>query len=259
MESEKSKIAAKIRALLDKTIENGCSEAEALVAVEKATELMRKHQITMTEAEIVAEGFERAKVNWKDRKSTLVRDLLCAAVSEYTDTRVWRTTGLNKVRTVIVFFGLQSDVTYASWLLEALTDFVIRQAEDFIDREVKNLAEEFGCSEAVVRRTRKGRLDSNHTGFMIGCARRLNARLRAERPQQQVKSATGNALVVIDKRRLVNDALKAEGVRLRSGSSRSISMGSASGYAAGTAAANSANFNRGVGDNGAAHRFISKQ
>ena len=43
--NERSKIAARIRALLAKTVENGCTEAEALSAAAKVAELLDRHDL----------------------------------------------------------------------------------------------------------------------------------------------------------------------------------------------------------------------
>lgn len=48
----KSKMIARIRALLLKTVENGATEAEALAAAEKARALMDEHQIDITAQDI---------------------------------------------------------------------------------------------------------------------------------------------------------------------------------------------------------------
>ena len=48
--------AAKIKALLGKTIENGATEAEAMAAAIKARELMDKYDIDLTTLDMKAEG-----------------------------------------------------------------------------------------------------------------------------------------------------------------------------------------------------------
>lgn len=49
---EKKAIKAKINALLAKNVENGATEAEANIALEKAQELMTKYMIAQSELEI---------------------------------------------------------------------------------------------------------------------------------------------------------------------------------------------------------------
>jgi hypothetical protein len=53
---ERDKIARIIRALLDKTLEKGATEAEAMSAASKARELMDRYQIVLGTAAMEAEG-----------------------------------------------------------------------------------------------------------------------------------------------------------------------------------------------------------
>lgn len=54
---KKEQIIEKIKALMEKTIENGCSEAEALAASEKVADLLVKYEIQMSEIEYRETGF----------------------------------------------------------------------------------------------------------------------------------------------------------------------------------------------------------
>jgi hypothetical protein len=49
----RAKIAAKLRALLAMTVENGCTGAEAMIAAQKAAELMQQHDLTCASVEDV--------------------------------------------------------------------------------------------------------------------------------------------------------------------------------------------------------------
>ena len=46
MNKKREGLFAKVRALLAKTVENGCTEAEAMAALELARRLMAEHEIT---------------------------------------------------------------------------------------------------------------------------------------------------------------------------------------------------------------------
>jgi uncharacterized protein DUF2786 len=48
-------VATRIRGLMAKTTENGCTEEEAMLAAAKARELMDRYRLTMTDVEIQAE------------------------------------------------------------------------------------------------------------------------------------------------------------------------------------------------------------
>ena len=58
MNGDKDAIAHKIRSLLAKTVENGATEAEAMLAAEKARKIMDEHRLTQTDIEIEAEEIE---------------------------------------------------------------------------------------------------------------------------------------------------------------------------------------------------------
>ena len=55
--SERERIAARIRALRAKTVENGCTEAEAMAAAKKLAQLLADYNMTMDEADLRASPF----------------------------------------------------------------------------------------------------------------------------------------------------------------------------------------------------------
>lgn len=52
--SNKTDYIRRIRSLLEKTVENGCTEAEAMLAAEKAADLMAEYELTLTDIELGA-------------------------------------------------------------------------------------------------------------------------------------------------------------------------------------------------------------
>ena len=54
-EIDREVVARRVRALLEKTTSNGCTEAEALAAAEKARALMDAYRLTQSDLEIAAE------------------------------------------------------------------------------------------------------------------------------------------------------------------------------------------------------------
>lgn len=68
--SDREKLLAKIRALTAKTVDAGCTEAEALAAAEKAAALMREHQISDAIVEM-DQGTMGVKFNTKSPKAPL--------------------------------------------------------------------------------------------------------------------------------------------------------------------------------------------
>jgi hypothetical protein len=228
MTEAQKEIALKIRALLSKTVDKGCTEAEALMAAAKAKELIDHYQIDMSEADIAEEGYVKGKAESDMGRKFNVQNWLASSISRYCETKFWLSReGYGRGKTRIVFFGLKSDVEFANWLLTGLEAFVWTKAD------------EFGGDYYEKR------------NFAMGCCNRIAERLReeiAKRAAQNVTmSQTGRSLMVV-KGQLVESEFKKLGLRLRSsGGSSYRSGGSASSRAAGYAAGNGASFGRPVG------------
>lgn len=62
----RERIAAIIRALLEKTVANGCTEDEAIAAAAKAAEMLAKHNLTVDEVELRANPFARERQSFED-------------------------------------------------------------------------------------------------------------------------------------------------------------------------------------------------
>lgn len=119
-EDNKKSIAFKIKALLAKTTQAGCSEAEAMMAAHKAKELLDKYQIDLSELDLREEGTSETEV----QMSAISRDL-SGSVAAYCEVKSWRSQGKHH------YLGLKSDVFFAEWLLLALTSFVQRKTLDY--------------------------------------------------------------------------------------------------------------------------------
>ena len=246
MTIDKSKIAARIKALLAKTVENGCSEDEALAAASKAAQLMQEYQISMTEAEIVAEGFEQHRINAEGAALNFIKERICNAVSEYTSTRVWRSasqTAANKKD--LVFFGLASDTLFAEWLLHSLTGFVMTAAKEFEAARVEDLVSTSGYTKREAKAAFKSLLKEERASFVLGMCHRIAERLRATKVQTMAKAASETALVVINKGALVDAELAKLAMRFKSGRSTRNKI-SRNAYDTGHQAGEGAQFSRPV-------------
>ena len=62
---KRSSILVKIKSLLTKTTENGCTEAEALSAAEMVGKLMNDYDLTMNDLEFQSEDFVEIKISTK--------------------------------------------------------------------------------------------------------------------------------------------------------------------------------------------------
>jgi hypothetical protein len=224
MTEDRKSIAARIRALLSKTVDKGCTEQEALAAAAKAKELMDRYQVDLSETELEDEGFAKGTAESAENRRFNAQDWIVNAIAAYCDVKCWRTqVGSRKWR--YVFFGLRSDVEFANWLLKGLEAFIWQKADEF------------------------GGLYLDKRNFAMGCANRISQRLREEVSARKAKTQTmssGRELVVV-KQEIVQREFNKLGLRLRSGASRSyVSGGSSAARAAGYAAGNGASFGRPV-------------
>jgi hypothetical protein len=222
----RKKMLERVRAILSKTMENGCTEGEAMAALAKARELMATYEIDENELHVEKqqEGATIYKGNFADPYD--IKKGLCTSVARFTRCRGWDG---SREKYGISFCGLESDVIFATWLLETLQRFVMRALREF-----------------QKQRSIKGIPNSNFTSasFVVGCTARIAEKLRELVPVEPV--GTG---LVVSRQALINAELARNGIMLSQGraSKRDIDKRSAM---AGHMAGNSARFDRPVGESG---------
>lgn len=225
-EDARKKLLARLKALLAKTEENGCTEGEAMAALEKAAELMAAHNISHAD---LAASEEEIRIGTKTESDhERIRVYLCSAVGRFCDCRAW-TSG-----PAIAFAGLESDVLFAHWLLTALARFVERNLIQFLYETGQPGAPSVRRLEAA--------------GFVTGCCTRIAARLdQLTHERKGVGSGRG---LVVAKNALIDAKLKALGIELRGrgrGGSRKMDRDA---MLAGRDAGDRATFSRPVGAGG---------
>src|ERR1700680_460030 len=169
--SNRESILDKIRALMSKTAENGCTEHEALAALDKARAMMDAYEVT--EADLALSKAESAILRKEPEGSKdphSIKAYMASAVAQFCDCKVWRNGGGG-----LTFCGLNSDARFATWLLDNLTSFV--QAE--LTKHLMGSIAPNGDRPLIIN------------GFVGGCTRRISERLR-ELCQQSAVVATSN-------------------------------------------------------------------
>jgi hypothetical protein len=200
--SNRQAAIARIRALAAKTIDNGCTEAEAMSAAAKMGQLMDKYGIASSETEIRDEKCLTG-IHGGERKKRHESQWVSSAVGKYCSCRVWYRTGTGN----ICFFGLPSDVEVATYLMRVIEGSMNRSFKDY-------KRDPFFPSHESSRRVRNT--------FMNGFARRVNARLAemlAAREAEAPKTTTGTSLVVV-RNAVVAEQYEALGLRLRNTTSQ---------------------------------------
>src|SRR5258707_616886 len=83
------KLKTRIQALRAKTIDNGCTEDEALSAAAKVAELLDRYDLSLSDVEIREAPCERREFE-TPRKKRIPLDDCVGAVAKFCDCRVWR-------------------------------------------------------------------------------------------------------------------------------------------------------------------------
>lgn len=226
--------AARIRALLAKTVDNGCTEEEAMAAAAKAGELMDKWGVAASEVEIRAEKCETGghrsragKTGDRERSSgTSEVAMVAMAIAGYCQCKVWRS------GTEINYFGLPHDVEIAVYMTDAIETTM----------------------RTSFRKWRKGpdrpRDVSGHrlrSQFMSSMANRLSARLdemKKERDGKHHETSDGRSLVLV-KNAVVEEQFAELGMKLGRPKTRTVYADDRA-AAAGRAAGDAYRFNAGV-------------
>lgn len=183
---DRAKLFAILKALAAKTVANGCTEAEALAALEMFNKLMADNEVTADELKAEGETIEREEKTADDRDR--IRQMLVGGVSAFCQCAGWRGS-----LDTFVFLGLKSDVIFAHWLLDTLADFVKRGLADY-------LQETWRPGMPSVRR-----LES--TAFVMGCCETLAARLHA-------LAETRDASIAAEKGALIKRRMQELGIKL---------------------------------------------
>jgi hypothetical protein len=172
-------IVKRIHALMSKTLENGCSEAEAMAASAKVQELLHKHQLSMSDIKLKEEKCETGSYDM-GMKTKQPIDWVIGAIAHFTDTKCWRSYDRQN-NICYKYFGFEHDVLIAKYITKLLDRAMIFAYEDY--RKHPDFVPGGKHKE----------------GFMLGMATRLSERLyEMKRAQQRTDvETTGRDLVVV--------------------------------------------------------------
>jgi len=237
MTIERESILNKIHGLLAKTMENGCSEAEAMAALGKAQAMKDAYAVTEAELNLTKEEkaiLRREPPGTKDPHR--IKWFLVGAVSKFCNCEHWRQ--FRRDGGGLVFCGLPSDAQFATWLLDTLANFV--QAELF-----NHLMDAAPGNEERREAIR---------GFVLGITDRISERLRELYEQSEARATSNAKALVVVKDAAINAKMDELGIHL-SACSGSCGAFDGSSYNAGRAAGNRASFGRPVSGRNATLRL----
>ncbi len=231
-QSELAKVKARIRALAAKTVERGCSEAEAMAAAAKVGELLEVYGLSMGEVELREEACVQARLSVQGPGRIALRWLFPSVL------RLCECRGWTDGREDLVLYGLEPDVQMAEYLLRviegalAFEEARYRRSPAYRDNPLPG--------QAILR--------SFRYGFADRVAKRLDAMAderQAAAAARQAAAVTGTALVLA-KERKVEEGFRGLGIRLRSVTS-TATVRDRSAWGDGAAAGGRVGLNRPVG------------
>ncbi|MFH1158392.1 MAG: DUF2786 domain-containing protein [Pseudomonadota bacterium] len=198
---ELDKILARIQGLRGKTVERGCTEAEALLAAGKVAELLDRYGLSLNEVDMKEQSCSGEGIETSRRRRGPLDDCV-GVIAIFCDCRAWyELTREGRIRNI--FFGLPADVAGARCLYEKI--------EEAFDTETKNFKH-----GALYHRCDSERRRSATTSFQLGLGHGICTKLDRlkETRNASVRAAGGRDLVPI-KNSVIDDELAALGLNLR--------------------------------------------
>jgi hypothetical protein len=196
------RVIQRIQALRAKTVDQGCTEAEAMAAAAKVSELLERHDLTLDEVSVRRSDCEGVSVA-TGRKRRAAIDSCMPPIAEFCDCRVWGEQG-DHDGLRYVFFGLRADVEAA------------RLLHDLIEAAFETESASFrrgGIYQALSGGDRRVALNSFQIGLASGISGKLAA-LKAARQTAGAKS-TGFDLVAV-KHSVVDEEIERLGLNFTS-------------------------------------------
>ena len=177
------RLKTRIQGLRSKTTDNGCTEAEALLAAAKVAELLDRYDLSLTDVQIRTAQCEQRHYETR-RKKRIPLDDCIGEIANFCDCRVWREKSRSD-NSRYVFFGLPSDIEVAEYLTE------------LIDNAVRSELGRYKNSAGYQRFRHRDRHVAN-SSFTLGMIASIADKLSAmKRERDAVKNGSGRDLVVL--------------------------------------------------------------
>jgi hypothetical protein len=234
--ADRNSIIDKIKALLSKTKENGCTEHEMMSALDKASAMMDAYDISTDDVQLTKDEAAMLHADPPDLKDPHgIRWRLAYQVGVFCNVQIFR----SRHETGLQCIGMPSDVELAMWLLDTLADFVFGELYGHL----------IGC--CAPNNERRVIIRS----FVEACCDRIGDRLaELVRRSKVARTSNGKELVVV-KGAAIKAFMKEHHIKLRSCRGYQPSNVSASAAAAGQSAGDRASFGRPVSGAGATLRL----
>jgi len=226
------KLKLRIQALRAKTQDNGCTEAEAMMAAAKVAELLDRHDLSLTDVELRETPCE-PRVYETRRKKRIPLDYCISPIANFCDCKVWREKNAEgEIR--YVFFGLRSDTEVAHYMT------------DLIDNAVRSELGRYKTTHSYQRFRHQDRHVAN-ASFTLGMAMSIGVKLNDMKAQRDILKKGGGRDLVVLKTSIVETEIKKLDLKLRP-VRRQARMVSPKAFEAGGAAGSSLAINPGLRD-----------
>ena len=224
-------IKRKILALMAKTTENGCSEAEAMMAAKKVQSMLNQYQLSLSDIKIKESKCITGDYDTKLRAAAATENCV-NAVAYFTDTKCWKSTEIGGF-IHYKFFGLEHDVMIAEYIVKICDWAIIYEGEDFKNTEMYIYS---------LNRSRSLK------DFRFAMSVRIGKRLREMKDAQNKMNASDGRSLVVVKGAIITEEFAKLNMRLRGRSRASHQCRDAAAMNAGYAAGDRVNISPGVSD-----------
>jgi hypothetical protein len=232
--TELTRVKARIKALADKTVSNGCTEAEAMAAAEMVGRLLEQYALSMEEIDVREERCVQVEIPIGGKRRRPI-DGCVTAIARFCDCKVW--VSRDTMIPSYVFFGFDADTALAGYLFNVS------------DRAMATALAAFRSTQPRLRGVGlRGALRSFQQGMATRVADRLDEMHRQRDANVAAQRSTGTALILV-KQQVVEDAFRGTEIRLvaAAGLNRARLNGA---FRHGLAAGDRVNLSRPIGDTG---------
>jgi hypothetical protein len=233
-DDKRNNLLTRIRNLRQRTVENGCTEAEAVQAIEMVTKLLDAYGFSEKDLALPVEPITEDTYFGGPGTNKAIGQLIYAvpAIAEYCDCKAWQQSVDGKAA-ALCYLGRESDVAVAMYLTHLIHTAAQRAWQDYLPNRDVRLRR--GVERRAVSR-----------GFAIRIAKRLREMKAARSAHIDPESGrTGQQLVVL-KNAVVDAAWAEKNLKLRQGG-KGRNLNASRAMAAGWEAGGQVAINPGVG------------
>ena len=222
-------ILSRVQALMNKTVEKGCTPEEAAAATALAQNLLFKHNLSLAQAKDHKKADKEAIKNHTTKVqgakvSHRWRQTLATVVARYN----WCSVIVDRESEVFWIIGKPSNVAVAEYLSEVVGDQIHKLGQKACDSR------------------------SFYMSFCRGAIATIDRRLRAQQ-EANIHAAAGSTALVVQSEKELEEAVKNFFPKLKD--ARATRVTNSAGYLAGKKAGESISMNKGVGSS-APKKFI---